>query len=106
MTFDELLKARVDQYVFRLEDGQHTKNLNQNFEAFLSECGLLKDPLTDQNRTLYSLRHTYATFALTRDGLSIYDLAIQMGTSVQMIEQHYSHLTPSMKAPIFAGRKF
>lgn len=106
MTFDELLNARLDEFVFRLEDGRLSKNLNQNFEAFLRESDLLQDPITEQNRTLYSLRHTYATFALTKDGMDIYDLAIQMGTSVPMIEQHYSHLTPSMKAPIFAGRKF
>jgi hypothetical protein len=28
-----------------------------------------------------------------------------MGTSVGMIEQHYSHLTPAMKATVFAGER-
>ena len=39
-----------------------------------------------------SLRHTYATFALTRtDGkrASMRALAKQMGTSERMIQQHY-----------------
>ena len=40
----------------------------------------------------YSLRHTYATLALTYDRVPIHTLAKQMGTSVQMIERHYSHL--------------
>jgi hypothetical protein len=40
----------------------------------------------------YSLRHTYATLALTHDQVPIHTLAKQMGTSVLMIEKHYSHL--------------
>jgi integrase len=38
------------------------------------------------------LRHTYATIALQIDNVEIHTLAVQMGTSVAMIEQHYSHL--------------
>jgi hypothetical protein len=38
------------------------------------------------------LRHTYATIALQIDNVEIHTLALQMGTSVAMIEQHYSHL--------------
>ena len=33
----------------------------------------------------------------------MHDLAQQMGTSVLMIQKHYSHLTPLMKATQFAG---
>ena len=102
MSFDELLQAKVDEYVFRLENGERTR-LNQNFEQFLTENDLLEDPASGQNRTLYSLRHTYATFALTRDNLSIHDLAMQMGTSIKMIEDHYNHLEPVMKARQLAG---
>ena len=62
------------------------------FERYLDEYGLLKDPKTDKKRVFYSLRHTYATLALTYDRVPIHTLAEQMGTSVQMIEKHYSHL--------------
>ncbi len=48
--------------------------------------------LTGKRRVLYSLRHTYATIALQIDKVEIHALALQMGTSVGMIEQHYSHL--------------
>ena len=48
-------------------------------------------------RTLYSLRHTYATFALL-DGMDIHTLAKQLGNSAAMIERHYSKLTPMMVA--------
>ena len=36
-------------------------------------------------------RHTYATFRLS-EGVDVYILAEQMGTSVKMIEQHYGHV--------------
>ena len=62
------------------------------FENFLSDHSLLIDPRTNQHRVFYSLRHTYATFALTHDQVPIHTLAKQMGTSVLMIERHYSHL--------------
>jgi integrase len=62
------------------------------FDRFLKDNNLLIDPKTDQKRVFYSLRHTYATLALTHDRVPIHTLAKQMGTSVVMIERHYSHL--------------
>ena len=62
------------------------------FDGFLADHGLLIDPKTNQKRVFYSLRHTYATLSLTHDGVPIHTLAKQMGTSVLMIEKHYSHL--------------
>ena len=100
MTFDELLEAKLDVHVFRLRNGMQTNNLNQSFEQFLKFVGLLKDKFGD-NRTLYSLRHTYATMTLMRGQVGIHDLARQMGTSVVMIERHYSHLNSAMKAKSF-----
>lgn len=62
------------------------------FDTYLTEHNLLIDPVTGKRRVLYSLRHTYATIALEIDKVEIHTLAVQMGTSVGMIEQHYSHL--------------
>jgi integrase len=59
-----------------------------------------------QDRTLYSLRHTYATFALLNDGMDVHTLAVQMGTSIQMIERHYSHLTPRLKKDMLTGPRY
>jgi len=42
-------------------------------------------------RTTYCFRHTYATFRLS-EGVDVYILAQQMGTSVKMIEDHYGHV--------------
>jgi len=62
------------------------------FDTYLIEHNLLMDSVTNQRRVLYSLRHTYATIALQIDRVEIHTLALQMGTSVSMIEKHYSHL--------------
>jgi len=64
------------------------------FGTYLNEHNLHTDPITNKKRQFYSLRHTYATLALTNDRVPIHTLAKQMGTSVGMIEKHYSHLEP------------
>ena len=104
--FEDLLKQRVDLPVFRLPDGTVSKNIHQTFRKFLTDTGLITCPRTGQNRTLYSLRHTYATFALLNDGMDIHALAVQMGTSIGMIEQHYSHLTPRLKKDMLTGTRY
>ena len=106
LSFDDLIKQGVDKEVFRLPDGSKTQSLAQTFEILLTDAGLLVDRNTEQNRTLYSLRHTYATFGLVYAALPIHLLAEQMGTSVTMIEKHYSHLTPRMRAHELAGYNF
>lgn len=103
MTFEELLSSKSDLPVFRLSDGTMTNNLSQTFRVFLSDTGLLIDSRTNQERTLYSMRHMYATFAIVYEGIDLHLLAKQMGTSILMIEKHYSHLTPRMNAQKLAG---
>jgi integrase len=66
----------------------------------MRDSGLGKD-VAGKMRTLYSLRHSYATFALA-EGVDIHTLARQMGTSVVMLERYYSKLTPMMNAAILA----
>jgi integrase len=104
--FYDMLKQKLDLPVFCLPDGEVTEYLRQTFKAFLIENDLLVCPKTGDNRVLYSLRHTYATFALVNDGMDIHALAKQMGTSIQMIERHYSHLTPRMKKDMFTGKRY
>ena len=104
--FEDLLKQRIDLPVFRLPDGTVSKNIHQTFRKFVTDTGLITCPRTGQNRTLYSLRHTYATFALLNDGMDIHALAIQMGTSIGMIERHYSHLTPRLKKDMLTGKRY
>ena len=39
----------------------------------------------------YSIRHTYITMRLI-EGVSIYQLSSNVGTSIEMIENYYGHL--------------
>jgi len=102
MTLEEVLKKRVPERLFRLSDGSIPDNWNKPFRQWLEDSDLLYCPVTGKERSLYSLRHYYATQRLL-EGIPIHDLAEQMGTSVLMITKHYSHLTPLMKAKQFAG---
>ena len=58
----------------------------------------MKDSI-GRERTIYSLRHTYATFRL-ENGTNVYWLKQNMGTSVQMIERHYG------QTKVLAGIEF
>ncbi len=102
MTLEAVLKKRVPKLLFRLSDGSVPDNWNKPFRQWLEDTELLNCPVTNKERSLYSLRHYYATQRLL-EGIPIHDLAEQMGTSVLMITRHYSHLTPLMKAKQFAG---
>jgi integrase len=93
---DAVIQAKLDSKVFVFPAGDAPHSLDSVFERLMVESGLFKDA-TGKNRTLYSLRHTYATFALA-EGVDIHTLARQMGTSTLMIERHYSKLTPMMAA--------
>lgn len=73
-------------------------DLNRGFQQFLQRVpyherkdGLLYDR-DGSKRSLYSLRHTYATLRLEKGDVSIYDLAMNMGCQVAQIEKHYSHV--------------
>ena len=103
--FDNLLKKKLNEKVFLLEDGAATNSLAGTFRNLMRDSGLDKDRVAKEKRTLYSLRHTYAHFALLTDKMDVYTLARQMGTSVKMIEQHYGHLNPAMKADVIAGKR-
>jgi integrase len=90
--FKQLIVPKNNDYVFRTRDKEKPTSFQKMFESFLEEHSLLYDTKTEQKRVFYSLRHTYATLALTHDKVPIHTLAKQMGTSVLMIEKHYSHL--------------
>jgi integrase len=106
MTLEEMLNANKQEHIFRYTEFCSKRNgkLNQipkmvkpssffrMFVGYLKEMNLLVCPITLKSRSFYSIRHTYATFALTYDNVNIHTLAKQMGTSVVMIEKHYSHL--------------
>ena len=96
MTLDELMEMKLAQRVFRFKDGRKPFEMNKVFRRLLEEMNLVKGQ-AGTDRTLYSLRHTYATQELLA-GTDIHTLARQMGTSVVMLERHYSKLTATMAA--------
>ncbi len=57
-----------------------------------------------KNRTLYSLRHTYATERL-KAGVQVYWLAEHMGTSVDVIQNYYGHVMSRMRADHLTQRR-
>lgn len=95
--FEEVLKTRVPHLLFRFADGYQPPSMNGTFKRLMRDTGLLKNT-EGQTRTLYSLRHTYATFELLRNSTDIHTLSKQMGNSAAMIEKHYSKLTATMAA--------
>jgi integrase len=105
LAFDALLKKKLNEKVFMLEDGTETNSLAGTFRILMRDSGLDKDRDVKEKRTLYSLRHTYAHLCILQERMDIYTLAKQMGTSVKMIEMHYGHLQPAQKADVIAGRR-
>jgi integrase len=80
----------------QLSSSVTAKEFNAVFRRLLTAHAMLRDS-SEQTRTLYSLRHTYATAELLA-GTDIHTLARQMGKSVVMLERHYSKLTATLAA--------
>ncbi len=105
LTIADAIKEKGTDFVFLSKEFQSEKRGNigepielvpptsfrRLFDTFMTEIKLLTNP-AGKKRQLYSLRHTYATLMLVHDAVSPHTLAKQMGTSVGMIEKHYSHL--------------
>ncbi len=99
------IKTQPDDYVFVNEEGEQALFDNAIFTKMLKGKGWLKD-IRGENRTLYSLRHTYATFKLLYTGIDVLTLAQYMGTSVRMIEAHYADDLKKRKAHIILHEKW
>jgi integrase len=97
MSFETTLSTRVPHLLFRFSDGHQPHSLVGTFRKLMRDSGLLTD-LAGKTRTLYSIRHTYATQELLRGSADIHTLSRQMGNSAAMIERHYSKLTATLAA--------
>jgi integrase len=86
-----------DDFVFTTSTGKRAGSLYRSqVEMLLKESGLLFAS-SGSRRSTYCFRHTYATFRLS-EGVDVYFLSKQMGTSVKMIEDHYGHVNPVKNA--------
>lgn len=84
---------REEDKVQSLPNGRSSQNMKKSFRSLISSCGFEYD-YGRQRHSMYSLRHTYATRALSGfygKKPPIQGIAKQMGTSIEMIEKHYGH---------------
>ena len=68
----------------------------RQFNHLLDVTGLKHGPITDTDRTVYSLRHTAICMrvVLSHGKVNIFNLAKNAGTSVEQIERFYTHNLP------------
>ena len=77
-------------------EGKPIRSFRKGFDSMLDYCDLTYDT-NGNKRSLYSLRHFYATQRLSEE-VSPFLLARQMGTSVEMLERFYGHVVTSLVA--------
>lgn len=89
-----------DDWVWAKQDGSLKKDFGNGFRS------LLRTVFGDnETRTLYSIRHTYATLKIINEGLNVKILAEQMGTSVNMLDKHYGHVDAEIYGEIQAVKR-
>jgi integrase len=81
-------KAERQDWLFPMADGSQIISLADQFDKVLNQIAM-KQNADGENLSLYSLRHFYAVQMLRRGKANVYDIAKNMGTSVEMIERYY-----------------
>jgi len=85
---EELGNPPPDQEcVFCHPSGAPVGSFKGGFQRVLREAGILFAS-DGKKRVPYSLRHTYATMRIA-EGVNVFQLAANMGTSVEMLEDFY-----------------
>lgn len=100
---DECKWTEPDDFVFSITKGKKATMDDRVFGPLLRELDLEEDKF-GQNRTLTSLRHSYATHQIINNKIDVVLLAKNMGTSVEMIERHYGHHESTSRANELAGK--
>lgn len=90
------VSPKLTEHVFVHPDGTQIKSMKRSFYSLLDFAGVPRER-HGKPRTMYSLRHFYATQRLSNE-VSPFLLATQMGTSVEMLEKHYGHVVTSSLA--------
>lgn len=91
------LVPEIDGLVICHPDGSPIGSLKRSFQSLLKFAGVPQWDKHGVNRTIYSLRHFYATRRLSSE-TNAYLVAKQMGTSVEMLEKHYGQTVTSTLA--------
>jgi integrase len=85
-----LTKRRAEEpagLLFVMPDGSKIGTLIDQLDAALKEAGIERSSFGEKY-SVYSLRHFYAVNAL-RNGVGVFEVARNMGTSVQIIQEYY-----------------
>ena len=90
------MHPQPDGFVFCTTKGEVIKSFRKGFDSLLKYSDLTNDS-NGNKRSLYSLRHFYATQRLSEE-VSPFLLARQMGTSIEMLERFYGHVVTSLVA--------
>jgi integrase len=85
--------------LFVMPDGSSIVTLIDQLTSALKEAGIERNSFGEKY-SVYSLRHFYAVNAL-RNGIGVFEVARNMGTSVQMIQEYYGKQATSA---VFATR--
>jgi integrase len=94
--------AAPEDWLFVMGDGCRVTTLIDQLDKVLVLAGIVHNSHGDKF-TLYSLRHFYAVSSLRR-GIGVFDVARNMGTSVQIIQRYYGrHATPITLATQLGG---
>ena len=97
-----LTKRRAEEpggLLFAMPDGSQIISLIDQLNSALREAGI-EEAASARNTRSYSLRHFYAVNAL-RNGVGVFEVARNMGTSVQIIQEYYGKQATSA---VFATR--
>jgi integrase len=97
-----LAKRRAEDpggLLFVMPDGSEIISLIDQLNAALQEAGIARSSFGEKY-SLYSLRHFYAVNAL-RNGVGVFEVARNMGTSVEIIQEYYGK---QATAAVFATR--
>ena len=100
---DKILAKRIGEdpnnFLFAMPKGTKIISQMDQFNLALKQAGIERNGFGEKY-VLYSLRHFYAVMAL-RNGIGVFEVARNMGTSVQMIQLYYGK---QATASVFATR--
>lgn len=99
----EMIKPDSSEAIFCHPDGSPIQQFKHSFKSVLNYAKVPVE-VDGKARTIYSLRHFYATRRLSKEA-SAHLIAKQMGTSIEMLEKHYSHVISSKVAAEITGQR-
>lgn len=100
----DIINKRVKRYNNTLQNRLwHVVDFSNIFGNWIRWSGLEYNS-NNEKRTMYSLRHTYATQKIISTKGDWGAVALQMGTSIEMLQKHYSHVLIENQAHVLDSK--